>query len=376
MIPLSNITSRMVKNIGVVLVGWWQSRRRTRVCGHRHTHFGYNQGRLGDKTLLEKWLLCVTGNDNEVERHAVVQLLQNKFSGTCVAMICAALNFLRFRNGQIRKPWHHSPMWQFWRRWELRMEYLRRWAKSSRCQLQGGGEEQKSQKEEKESEERYGKWYPGCRRDCVWLRHCRLTECDLLWRPMMRFSIIKWLSTFPRNGSFGVITVHGVQHREFALQPGYTKLIFWKAERQGFGMNLKKKLPGPTNNELIFLESSTFSSAVVPKTWSSLESQKGLSVQRQLRFSLKLHYQGFPCKVFYQIMKPPVLCRLCPTCAGQCYTVIHSGTLWDTLFEYWIMQQLYCHVKKQFVKFHLNIFTNGQVMPTEVNRCRECCSLC
>ena len=26
---------------------------------------------------------------------------------------------------------------------------------------------------------------------CVWHRHCSLTECDLLWRPMMRLSIKK-----------------------------------------------------------------------------------------------------------------------------------------------------------------------------------------
>ena len=47
------------------------------MCGHRHTKFGYKQGRLGDKTLLEKCLLCVTGNDNELERQAVMHLPQN-----------------------------------------------------------------------------------------------------------------------------------------------------------------------------------------------------------------------------------------------------------------------------------------------------------
>ena len=97
---------------------------------------------------------------------------------------------------------------------------------SSRCQLQGGGEEQKSQKDEKESEERSGRWYPRCRRYCVWPRNCRLTECNLLWRPMVRFSIKKMTSNFPpRNWGFGVTTVHGAQLKEFALHPGYTKLF-------------------------------------------------------------------------------------------------------------------------------------------------------
>ena len=36
------------------------------MCGHRHTPaIGYNQGRLGEETLLEKCLLCVIGNDND-----------------------------------------------------------------------------------------------------------------------------------------------------------------------------------------------------------------------------------------------------------------------------------------------------------------------
>ena len=27
----------------------------------------------------------------------------------------------------------------------------------------------------------------------------------------------------------------------------------------------------------------------------------------------------------------------------RCYTVFHPGTLWDTLYGFWIMQPLYCH---------------------------------
>ena len=234
----------------------------------------------------------------------------------------------------------------------------------------------KSQKEEKESEERSGRRYPGCRRYCVWPRHCRLTECDVLWRPIVRFSIKRWLpvSTFPRSGGFGVTTVQGVQRREFALYPGYTKLdIFEKLKHRALEWT-SKNLSGPTNNELIFLESSTFSSVAFPKISSSLEHQKELSVPSQLRLIPKLHNQGFTCRVFYQIMKSPLLFRLCPVCAGRCYTVIHPGTLRDTLFGFWIMQQLYCHMKKYCAKFHSNIFTNYQVMPTEVNRCRERCS--
>ena len=49
----------------------WQSRTRTRECGHRHTQFGYIQGRLWDKTLLEKCLLCATGNDNKLPQNKV-----------------------------------------------------------------------------------------------------------------------------------------------------------------------------------------------------------------------------------------------------------------------------------------------------------------
>ena len=63
-------------------------------------------------------------------------------------------------------------------------------------------------------------------------------------------------------------------------------------------------VPGPTNNELIFLESSMFSSAAVPKILISLDYQKNLSVQSQLIFIPKLHNQGFTCRVFFQIMKP------------------------------------------------------------------------
>ena len=51
------------------------------MCGHRHTQIGYNQGRLGDKTLFEKCLLFVTGNDNELKRHAVVHLPPQKILG-------------------------------------------------------------------------------------------------------------------------------------------------------------------------------------------------------------------------------------------------------------------------------------------------------
>ena len=123
-------------------------------------------------------------------------------------------------------------------------------------------------------------------------------------------------------------------------------------------MNLKN-FPGPTNNELIFLEFSTFSSAAVPKILSSLEYQKKLSVQSQLRFIPKLHNQGYTCSVLYQILIPTVLRRLRLVCAGICYAVIHPGTLWDTMFGFWIMHQLYCHMEKHCAKFHLTLSQSG-----------------
>ena len=120
-------------------------------------------------------------------------------------------------------------MWQLGKRWELRMEYLHRWAKSSRCQLQGGGEEQKSQKEEKESEERSVRWYPGSEGTVYdpgiadWLN---VTSCGDLWWDSKSKSDYQ---LFPRNGGFGVTAVHRVQRREFASHPRYTKLyIFGK----------------------------------------------------------------------------------------------------------------------------------------------------
>ena len=255
MIPLSNITAaRMVKNIGVM--GRWQCQRRTKVCGHRNTQFGYSQGCLGDRTLLEKCLLCVTGNWNDM-----LWCIFPKQSFLGVVWPWCALPSIFCAPEMASQPCVAVTVW---RRWELRMEYLRRLAKSSTCQLQDDGEEQRSQKEEKEREERSGIWYPGCRGYCVWFRYCRLTECDLLWRPMMRFSIQKWLSTFPQKLGFGVTTVHEARRREFALHHGYTNYIFLESWRTGLWNEPQKHLPGPTNNELIFIEFSMLPSAVVP----------------------------------------------------------------------------------------------------------------
>ena len=62
------------------------------------------QGHLGDKTLLDKSLLFVTGNDNELERHAVVYLPSNiVFWDLCGHDVrCPQLSALK--NGQIRQP--------------------------------------------------------------------------------------------------------------------------------------------------------------------------------------------------------------------------------------------------------------------------------
>ena len=92
-------------------------------------------------------------------------------------------------------------------------------------------------------------------------------------RPMMRFSIKKWLSPFPGNGSFGVTIVQEAQRRELALllHHGYVKPHIFGKPKGRLWNEPQKHLPGPTNNELIFLESSTFSSPAVPKISSSLE---------------------------------------------------------------------------------------------------------
>ena len=123
-------------------------------------------------------------------------------------------------------------------------------------------------------------------------------------------------SSFPFLPQIPRVSIRGISQNYIFLESWRTRL--WK------------HLPGPINNELIFLEFSMFPSAVVPKISSSLEYQKELSAQSQLRFIPKLHNEGFTCRAFYQIMKPPLLCRLCPVCAGRCYMVIHPGKLWDT----------------------------------------------
>ena len=125
-----------------------------------------------------------------------------------------------------------------------------------------------------------------------------------------------------------------MQRREFALHPGYTKLyIFGKLKDRA--MNLKEIYLDQPVVDLPEVH-GTFSNAAV-KISSSLEYQKKTfseSVQSQLRFIPKLHNQGFTCTVFYPNMKLPLLCRLHPVSAGQCYTVIHPGTLWDTLLDF------------------------------------------
>ena len=104
------------------------------MCGDRHTQFGYNQGRLGDETLLEKCSLCVIGNDNVLNTTAVVHLSPNKvfwdLCGHDAYVPCPQFSALQKWAAQIRQPWHHSPMWQFGRRsenpgWRISVDELR-----------------------------------------------------------------------------------------------------------------------------------------------------------------------------------------------------------------------------------------------------------
>ena len=111
---------------------------------------------------------------------------------------------------------------------------------------------------------------------------------------------------------------------------GIQKLhIFWKAERQGFRMNLNEVYLDQPIVSWSSLSPACFQAQSFPKFRAAfrLQYQKEFSVQ-------SLHNQGFTCRVFYQILKPPLLCRLRPVCAGRCYTVIHPGKLWDTLFSF------------------------------------------
>ena len=113
----------MVKNIGVV--GRWQSRRRTRVCGHRHgSNLDSHQGRLGDKTLLDLKVCFVwpgtTTSWNDISC-AVVHLPQSKvliLHGTCVAITDVPWD-VRINprlNNRAGEGWEHHmpyPQWIF-----------------------------------------------------------------------------------------------------------------------------------------------------------------------------------------------------------------------------------------------------------------------
>ena len=95
--------------------------------GRRHTQLVYSQGHLGDKILLERCMFTLCDRQGQQAGTAgVMHLPNNKFPRTCVAMMCASLNFVRFINLQIRQPWHYSLLWQFWRRWALKIEILHR----------------------------------------------------------------------------------------------------------------------------------------------------------------------------------------------------------------------------------------------------------
>ena len=74
---------------------------------------------------------------------------------------------------------------------------------------------EKGKKARKKSEERTGRWSPGCRRYCVWPRHCRPTECgDLWWESQSNV-------TLNFSSQMGVWCNHRARGtgREFALHP-------------------------------------------------------------------------------------------------------------------------------------------------------------
>ena len=116
-----------------------------------------------------------------------------------------------------------------------------------------------------------------------------------------------------------------------ALHTRYAKLYIWKAEGQGFGLNLKKIYLDQRIMSRSSLSPARFQAQPFPKIRAVLSIRKNFLFQR---FSPKLHNQGFTCRVVYQKMKPPLLCRLRPVCAGQCRRVIRPWTLWDTLFGF------------------------------------------
>ena len=140
-----------------------------------------------------------------------------------------------------------------------------------------------------------------------------------------------------RNGGLVLLPCTGCRAQSLPYILDIQNYIFLKDEWQGIGMNFKK-IPGPTKKELIFLESSTFSSAAVPKVSSSLKNQKERSVQSQLRFILKLHNQGFTSRVFYKFMKPHLVCRLRPVCVGRRTRSIHPETLGILFLDFELMQ--------------------------------------
>ena len=174
----------------------------------------------------------------------------------------------------------------------------------------------------------------------------QVMQTDWMWLPVGTYDEIlnqKVPISFPPEMGFLVwLPCMGRSAESLPYILEMQNYIFLESWKTGLWNEPQNNVPGLTNNELIFLESSTFPSASVPIS-SCLEVQKELSVQSQLRFIPKLHNQGFTCRVFYQIMKPILLCRLRPVCAGRYYTVILPGTRWHTVFGFWIMQQLYCH---------------------------------
>ena len=209
--------------------------------------------------------------------------------------------------------------------------------------------------EEKGSEKRSGRWYPGCRRYCVvgstqaliadWL--IVTSSCgDQWWDSQSKRA---WLSTFPPE--MGVLvwlpcTGRSAENLPYILDvQNYILLDSWKTRALEWTSE-KNYLDQPIWVDLPWVQRGfkRCRSPSFEQSWVS-ESQLNGSFRDP-----KLHNQGFTCRVFYQIMKPLlILCRLCP---NLCWTMSYGDSSRDR-FGNRILNyaMLCCRMEKDCAKF-------------------------